>query len=160
MIRPARRFIMPRRAERARPVLVLHAQQQPVAGHAGVGDQDGKIAAGGGLGARHQRIDGRAVGEVAHDARDPLAQRRGQSVQGRFARARQHDMCALGVQGAGDRPADAAAGPGHQGRLAGKIEHARATRVSESAYLGQASAADKGTGGMPLRGQRDRQANA
>jgi hypothetical protein len=40
-----------------------------------------------------------------------------------FAGAGEHDVGALGVQPAGDRAADAAAGAGHQRHLAGQVEH-------------------------------------
>src|SRR5690606_38708782 len=104
-------------------VLVLHPHQQAVLGDAGVGDQDVQRRAGGFFSPRHQAIDRGRVRQVGGGVMGALAQLLGEIGQHGFARARQHDSRALGVQGARDGPADAAGGAGHQGDFAGKVEH-------------------------------------
>ncbi len=98
------------------PLLVLHAQEEVVAGDAGVVDQDVE-AAHRGLGRRHQRLDRILVGQVRRDHVDALAELARQRVERRAARARERDRRALGVQRARDGAADAAGRAGDE-RLA------------------------------------------
>ena len=111
---------MPRRHARARrkpavrltaitcvPLLVLHAQEEVVAGDAGIVDEDVERAERG-LGRRDQCLDRRPVGEIAGStwARSPRPA--GQVLERRAAGAGEGDRRALAVQRLGDRAADAA----------------------------------------------------
>ena len=63
------------------------------------------------------------VGEVADRNEGALAQFGRQRVESLAARARQHHLRALLVQGAGDRGAEAAAGAGDERDAIVQIEH-------------------------------------
>ncbi len=104
------------------PVFVLHAQDQAVAGDAGIGDQNVETGTGGVLGPRDQAVDRGGVGQVG-GGDDRARQFGGQVGQHVFARARQHDLGALFMQGAGDFSAQPAGGARDEGGLAGQFEH-------------------------------------
>src|SRR3984957_670894 len=104
------------------PIPVAHAHRKPVAGDSGIVDQDVELAE------RRLRLADQALrlvglGKIGGEDMSALAKFGGERRQRRFARAGEHDGGALGVQRAGDRPADAAPRVGDKGFLAGEIEH-------------------------------------
>ena len=105
-----------------RPILVLHAHEQAVAGDAGVVHENVQRP-GGGLGLPDQLFHRSRIGEVAGDDEGALAQFGGQRVERLAAGARQHHLRALPVQGAGDLGAQAAGRAGHQRDAIVQLKH-------------------------------------
>ena len=96
------------------PLLVLHAQEEVVAGDAGVVDEDVEPAHRG-LGRRHQRLDRVLVGKVRLDDVGALAEVGRERVERRAPRAGERDRRALRMQRPRDRPAEPPGRAGDEG---------------------------------------------
>ena len=113
------------------PILVAQLHEQIVAGDAGIGDEDVDLPHRG-FGRRHQRLDLGAVGEVAGQHMNALAQLRRQAIQHLAPRAGNGNRRALRVQRLRDRAADAAGRAGDERLPASQIEHRNLLRLSSA----------------------------
>ena len=111
------------------PVGVGNPDEQRVAGQAGIVDEDVYFPHRR-LGLRHQLLDRGAVGEIARNDMDAVAELAGEMLQHLAAGARNRHGRALPVEGAGDAAADAAGRAGYQCPLAAQFEHAVPSSVA------------------------------
>ena len=105
------------------PVLVAQLHKKIVSGHAGIGDENIKLAHSL-LGPRHQRLGFGRICEIARHDMDAFAKLTREPIEDLAPGSRNGNRGALAVEGAGDGAADRAGGPGHERGLSGKLEHA------------------------------------